>query len=172
VRCRDLEFGVRIGRSGIAGGTGGAARTAAEHKSRKCKRSYQHTWATFPMILEACDRISGSQRQTRIHMVDFRFGLLGRGETDAARIYCGGLEIPIDVAGDDRWQAELCAEFEAARSDGASDAQRSIANGQRVRNRQPEGGFRGSGNSPRTNAFRRLRRSSSMCGAAARSACV
>ena len=94
------------------------------------------------------------------------------GETDAARIYCGGLEIPIDVAGDDRWQAELCAEFEAARSDGASDAQRSIANGQRVRNRQPEGGFRGSGNSPRTNAFRRLRRSSSMCGAAARSACV
>jgi hypothetical protein len=48
---------------------------------------------------------------------------------------------------DGKWQAAMCP-GPKVRSLGSSAAQRSWANGHRVRNLQPEGGFTGLGSSP------------------------
>ncbi len=52
-----------------------------------------------------------------------------------------------------KWQAALCPSAKG-RSKGSSSAQRSCANGQRVRNRQPLGGDMAEGSSPFTAATR------------------
>lgn len=111
MRCRDLEFGVRIDRSGAACGTGGAARTTAEHEGRKCECGHQHAWVASFASVEECHGISRLRRQAWIHMATFG-SVLSEWESGAPLTYCGGFEIPVDATGEDRWHAVRCAEFE------------------------------------------------------------